>query len=42
MYGQKLTYAKTSFPDVTIGDYEVKTVIQALQKLESKGYSKWQ
>lgn len=38
-YGQKLTYAKTSFPDVTIGDYEVKTVIQALQKLESLGYS---
>ena len=38
-YGQKLTYAKTSFPDVAIGDYEVKTVIQALQKLESLGYS---
>ena len=35
-YGQKLTYAKTSFPDVTIGDYEVKTVIQALQVMRIK------
>ena len=37
----KTDYAKTSFPDVTIGDYEVKTVIQALQKLELIGLPKY-
>ena len=38
-YGQKLTYAKSSFPEVTIGDFGTKNIIQVLQKLESLGYT---
>ncbi len=34
----KLQYAKMFFPDVIVGDYQVKTVIQALQKLYQQGY----
>lgn len=34
----KAEFVKESFPGITVGDPEVRTVIQALQKLESKGY----
>jgi len=38
-FQQKLKYAKASFDSITIGDPEVKTIIQALQKLESMGFA---
>jgi len=38
-YGQKLYYVKNAFPDVAVGDYTVKNIIQVLQKLESLGYA---
>lgn len=38
-FQQKLKYAKASFDGITIGDPEVKTIIQALQKLESMGFA---
>jgi hypothetical protein len=38
-YAQKVKYAKQSFDGVNIGDSSVKTIIQALQKLESLGYT---
>lgn len=34
----KVEFVKESFPGITVGDSDVRTVIQALQKLESKGY----
>jgi hypothetical protein len=34
----KLRYVKFFFPDLTIGNPEVKTIIQALQKINSLGY----
>jgi hypothetical protein len=37
-FNDKLRYAKFFFPEVTIGNPEVKTIIQALQKIESLGY----
>ena len=37
-FNDKLRYAKFFFPEVTIGSPEVKTVIQALQKLNELGY----
>jgi len=37
-FQDKLRYAKFFFPNVTIGNPEVKTIIQALQKVESLGY----
>lgn len=37
-FQDKLRYAKFFFPEVTIGNPEVKTVIQALQKINSLGY----
>ena len=37
-FQDKLRYAKFFFPEVTIGNPEVKTIIQALQKIESLGY----
>ena len=37
-FSDKLRYAKFFFPEVTIGNPEVKTIIQALQKIESLGY----
>ena len=37
-FEDKLRYAKFFFPNVTIGNPEVKTIIQALQKVESLGY----
>jgi len=37
-FADKLRYAKFFFPEVTIGHPEVKTIIQALQKIESLGY----
>ena len=38
-FQQKLKYAKASFDGITIGNPEVKTIIQALQKLESMGFA---
>ena len=37
-FEDKLRYAKFFFPNITIGNPEVKTIIQALQKIESLGY----
>ena len=37
-FQDKLRYAKFFFPNVTIGNPEVKTIIQALQKINSLGY----
>ena len=37
-FADKLRYAKFFFPQITIGNPEVRTVIQALQKIESMGY----
>jgi len=34
----KLEFAQAAFPNVTVGDANVKTIIQALQKIESMGY----
>jgi nicotinic acid mononucleotide adenylyltransferase len=35
----KLKFAKQFFPNVTVGDSSVNTIIKALQKLESLGYT---
>jgi hypothetical protein len=37
-FQDKLRYAKFFFPEITIGNPEVKTIIQALQKIEQLGY----
>ena len=37
-FQDKLRYAKFFFPNITIGNPEVKTIIQAVQKIESLGY----
>ena len=37
-FEEKLRYAKFFFPNVTIGNPEVRTIIQALQKLSEMGY----
>jgi hypothetical protein len=37
-FQDKLRYAKFFFPDITIGNPEVRTIIQALQKINSLGY----
>lgn len=37
-FQDKLRYAKFFFPEVTIGNPEVKTIIQALQKINELGY----
>jgi len=37
-FEDKLRYAKFFFPNVTIGNPEVKTIIQALQKINQLGY----
>ena len=37
-FADKLSYAKFFFPEVTIGNPEVKTIIQALQKINALGY----
>ena len=37
-FQDKLRYAKFFFPEVTIGNPEVRTIIQALQKLNELGY----
>jgi uncharacterized protein (DUF2267 family) len=39
MFADKLRYAKFFFPEVTIGHPEVKTIIQALQKINQLGYT---
>jgi len=38
-FEQKLKFAKQSFSDITIGDPTVKTIIQAMQTLQKKGYA---
>jgi len=38
-FQEKLRYAKFFFPDVTIGNPQVKTIIQALQKINDLGYT---
>ena len=38
-FADKLRYAKFFFPEVTIGNPEVKTIIQALQKIDALGYN---
>jgi nicotinic acid mononucleotide adenylyltransferase len=38
-FADKLRYAKFFFPEVTIGNPEVKTIIQALQKVAALGYA---
>ena len=37
-FADKLRYAKFFFPEVTIGNPEVKTIIQALKKISNLGY----
>ena len=37
-FEDKLRYAKFFFPNVTVGHPEVKTIIQAMQKLQQLGY----
>lgn len=37
-FQDKLRYAKFFFPEVTIGNPEVRTIIQALQKINQLGY----
>jgi len=37
-FEDKLRYAKFFFPSITIGHPQVRTIIQALQKIESLGY----
>ena len=37
-FADKLRYAKFFFPEVTIGNPEVRTIIQALQKINELGY----
>lgn len=37
-FTDKLRYAKFFFPDITIGNPEVRTIIQALQKINELGY----
>ena len=39
-FEDKLRYAKFFFPNVTVGHPEVKTIIQAMQKLEQLGYER--
>jgi len=38
-FTDKLRYAKFFFPEVTLGNPEVKTIIQALQKINKMGYA---
>ena len=38
-FEQKVKYAKASFTNIKIGDSSVRTLIQALQKLESLGFT---
>jgi nicotinic acid mononucleotide adenylyltransferase len=38
-FSTKVKFAQSFFPNVTVGDSSVKTIIQALQKLESMGYT---
>ena len=37
-FADKLKFAQASFPNVKVGSSDVKTIIQALQKLEAMGY----
>lgn len=37
-FADKLKFAQASFPNVKVGSSDVKTIIQALQKIEAMGY----
>jgi len=37
-FEDKMLYAKKMFPDITVGDAGVRTIIDAMKKLESMGY----
>mgnify|MGYP000179030356 CR=1 FL=1 len=39
-YNIKSQFVQAAFPDVTVGDENVRTIIQVLQKLEEKGYDR--
>ena len=36
-FGEKQNYLKMFYPDIVVGDARVKTIIQALQKIQSEG-----
>jgi nicotinic acid mononucleotide adenylyltransferase len=38
-FPEKLKFAQASFPNVTVGSNDVKTIIQALQKVNAMGYT---
>jgi len=38
-FPEKMYFASKSFPGVEVGDPKVKTIIQAMQSLEAKGYT---
>ena len=38
-FNDKVKFAQMSFPNVKVGDTQVKTVMQAMQKLEAMGYT---
>jgi len=38
-FAEKLKFAQASFPNVTVGSNDVKTIIQALQKVNAMGYT---
>lgn len=38
-FATKVKFAQAFFPGVTVGDSGVRTIIQAMQKLESQGYT---
>lgn len=38
-FNTKIRFAKQFFPDVNVGDPQVRTIIQALQKLETLGFT---
>lgn len=38
-FATKVKFAQAFFPDVTVGDQNVRTIMQAMQKLEAAGYT---
>lgn len=40
LFADKARYVQRFFPSVTVGDPEVRTVVQAFQKVQSLGYSR--
>ncbi len=37
-FDTKLKFAKLFFPDISVGDHSVRTIVQALEKIEELGY----